>query len=77
MPAAMPAEIAADHGAHAGHQHGAVDSDADRHRLGFVLVLILGFMVGEVAVGILAHSLAQSLSHWSRCTLLLVGPRGG
>ena len=58
MPAAMPAEKAADHGSHAGHQHGALDPDADRRRLGFVFVLILAFMAGEVVVGILAHSLA-------------------
>jgi cobalt-zinc-cadmium efflux system protein len=58
MPAAMPAEQAADHGSHAGHQHGALDPDADRRRLGFVFVLILAFMAGEVVVGILAHSLA-------------------
>jgi cobalt-zinc-cadmium efflux system protein len=47
-----------DQGSHAGHQHGAVDPDADRRRLGVVLALILFFMAGEVMVGILAHSLA-------------------
>jgi cobalt-zinc-cadmium efflux system protein len=47
-----------DHGSHAGHQHGAVDPDADRRRLGVVLALILVFMAGEVVVGIVAHSLA-------------------
>jgi cobalt-zinc-cadmium efflux system protein len=50
----MPAK----HGSHARHQHGAVDPDADRRRLGVVLALILVFMAGEVVVGIVAHSLA-------------------
>jgi cobalt-zinc-cadmium efflux system protein len=46
------------HDAHAGHQHGSVDPNADRRRLGAVLALIVVFMVGEVVVGIVAHSLA-------------------
>lgn len=45
-----------DHGA-AGHTH-AVSADADRRYLTIALVLIVGFMVFEVIVGILAHSLA-------------------
>lgn len=43
--------------AHAGHSHG-LDPDADRRMLSLALGLILGFMVVEVVVGILAHSLA-------------------
>ena len=38
-----------------GHAHGGGD---DARRLGLALALILAFMVGEVVVGILAHSLA-------------------
>ena len=45
-----------DHG-HAGHSHG-VSADADRSKLTIALVLIVGFMVVEVVVGILANSLA-------------------
>lgn len=40
---------------HAHHQHGA---DADGKRLGIALALILGFMVVEVVVGLVASSLA-------------------
>ena len=40
-----------------GHAHG-VSEDADTRRLGAALGLIVGFMAVEVAVGILAHSLA-------------------
>src|SRR3954468_12245382 len=42
---------------HAGHSHG-VSADADRGKLRIALALILGFMVVEVVVGALAHSLA-------------------
>ena len=42
---------------HAGHSHG-VNADADRRPLTVALALILAFMIGEVVVGILAHSLA-------------------
>ncbi len=40
---------------HHGHRHGAGE---DARRLGIALALILAFMVAEVVVGILAHSLA-------------------
>ncbi len=43
--------------AHHAHSHGVAD-DADRGRLAAVLALILAFMTVEVAVGVLAHSLA-------------------
>ena len=47
-----------DHGAgHEGHSHG-VAADADRGKLAIALGLIVGFMAFEVAVGVLAHSLA-------------------
>jgi cobalt-zinc-cadmium efflux system protein len=42
---------------HAGHSHG-VGEDADGSRLAAALALIVAFMVVEVVVGILAHSLA-------------------
>jgi cobalt-zinc-cadmium efflux system protein len=50
----------------AGHSHGngghthahSVNPDADTRRLAVALALIVGFMVVEVLVGILAHSLA-------------------
>jgi cobalt-zinc-cadmium efflux system protein len=42
---------------HAGHSHG-VSADADRGKLATALALILGFMVVEVTVGVLADSLA-------------------
>jgi cobalt-zinc-cadmium efflux system protein len=45
-----------DHG-HAGHSH-ELSADADRAKLTFALVLIVGFMAVEVAVGIIANSLA-------------------
>src|SRR6476659_484421 len=47
------------HGAHdhAGHAHG-VGADADYRYLSIALALIVGFMVLEVVVGILARSLA-------------------
>ncbi|WP_042371202.1 cation diffusion facilitator family transporter [Streptacidiphilus neutrinimicus] len=47
----------AGHGGHAGHSHG-VSADADRRYLIGALSLIAAFMVGEVTVGFLAHSLA-------------------
>jgi len=42
---------------HAGHSHG-VSADADTGKLTVALALILGFMVVEVVVGALVHSLA-------------------
>jgi cobalt-zinc-cadmium efflux system protein len=52
-----------DHAHEHGHSHGhdhshAISADADRRYLTVALVLILGFMVFEVVVGIVAHSLA-------------------
>src|SRR5262249_2648807 len=48
-----------DHHDHDHHDHShAVSADADRRYLTVALVLIVGFMVFEVVVGILAHSLA-------------------
>jgi cobalt-zinc-cadmium efflux system protein len=44
-------------GGHAGHSHG-VSADADRRYLVAALSLIAAYMVGEVVVGLLAHSLA-------------------
>jgi cobalt-zinc-cadmium efflux system protein len=44
-------------GGHAGHSH-QVSADADRRYLTGALALIVAFMVGEVIVGALAHSLA-------------------
>lgn len=44
-------------GEHVGHTHG-VSSAADRSRLLVAPLLIVGFMVCEVVVGLLAHSLA-------------------
>ena len=46
-----------DHHAGDGHSHG-VSADADRRYLTIALLLIVGFMVFEVFVGIVAHSLA-------------------
>lgn len=46
-----------DHDSHAGHSH-ALNPDADRRPLSIALALIVAFMVGEVVVGVLAHSLA-------------------
>ena len=48
------------HGAagHAGHGHLPVTEDSDARRLAIALGLIVGLMVAEVLVGILAHSLA-------------------
>jgi cobalt-zinc-cadmium efflux system protein len=42
---------------HLGHSHG-VSSDADVGKLTIALALIVGFMVVEVVIGIVAHSLA-------------------
>ncbi|HMF92723.1 MAG TPA: cation diffusion facilitator family transporter [Vicinamibacterales bacterium] len=53
-----------DHQHHHGHDHHhgdhshSVSADADRRYLTVALILIVGFMVFEVVVGILAHSLA-------------------
>ena len=44
-------------GPHAGHSHG-VSADADRGKLTIALGLIVGFMLVEVVVGALVHSLA-------------------
>jgi cobalt-zinc-cadmium efflux system protein len=46
-----------DHDSHGGHSHG-VNADTDSKQLAAALALIVGFMVVEVAVGVLAHSLA-------------------
>jgi cobalt-zinc-cadmium efflux system protein len=46
-----------DHEGHGGHAHG-VSRDADKRALWIALVLIVGFMIGEVVVGLIAHSLA-------------------
>jgi cobalt-zinc-cadmium efflux system protein len=46
-----------DHGGHGGHRHG-VSANADKRLLTGALALIMAFMVGEVLVGLLAHSLA-------------------
>lgn len=49
-----------DHGhdhAAGGHSHG-VSADTDRRWLGLALALIVGFMVAEVTIGFVAHSLA-------------------
>lgn len=46
-----------DHGSHAGHSHG-VSAEADRRYLTAALVLIGGYMVVEVVIGIIAQSLA-------------------
>jgi cobalt-zinc-cadmium efflux system protein len=43
---------------HAGHHHHGVSADADRGRLAVALGLLLAFMLVEVVVGALAHSLA-------------------
>jgi cobalt-zinc-cadmium efflux system protein len=45
------------HGGHAGHSH-AIAADADARKLTIALALILGFMVIEVVLGIVANSLA-------------------
>ncbi len=44
-------------GGHAGHSHG-VSADADRGKLAIALGLIVGFMLFEVVVGAVVHSLA-------------------
>jgi cobalt-zinc-cadmium efflux system protein len=46
-----------EHHAADGHSHG-ISADADRRCLTIALLLIVGFMVFEVVVGIVAHSLA-------------------
>lgn len=45
-------------GHHHHHHHHAVSADADARMLAVALALNLGFMVVEVVVGVLAHSLA-------------------
>jgi cobalt-zinc-cadmium efflux system protein len=45
-------------GAHLGHVHGAASASGDRRRLAVALALIVGFMLVEVIVGALVHSLA-------------------
>ena len=52
-----PAHGGHDHDGHAGHGHG-VAADADRRYLLGALALISCYMVGEVVLGVLAHSLA-------------------
>lgn len=52
---------AADHGHHHAHCHDHshdLKADADRRYLTTALVLIVGFMIFEIVVGIVAHSLA-------------------
>ncbi len=46
-----------DGGGHAGHAHG-VSADADRGKLSIALALIVGFMLFEVVIGAVVHSLA-------------------
>ena len=46
-----------DHASHSGHAH-ALTPDADRRPLSIALGLIVSFMLAEVVVGVLAHSLA-------------------
>jgi cobalt-zinc-cadmium efflux system protein len=45
-------------GAHSGHVHGAASAAGDRRRLAVALALIVAFMLVEVVVGALVHSLA-------------------
>jgi cobalt-zinc-cadmium efflux system protein len=52
----MSLEVQAHH--HHEHHHHAIAPDADRRRLAIALALILGFMVAEVAAGVIAGSLA-------------------
>ena len=47
----------ANHVGHAGHSHG-VDADSDKNKLAITLALIVGFMLVEVVVGTVVHSLA-------------------
>ena len=49
---------AADHDSRAGHSHATPNPDSDKRPLSIALALIVSFMVVEVVVGILAHSLA-------------------
>jgi cobalt-zinc-cadmium efflux system protein len=57
VSATHPPHGAPGHHQHPGHSHG-VSPDADRGRLLIALGLILGLMAAEVAVGIIASSLA-------------------
>src|ERR1700753_3267083 len=52
-----PAHDGPAHGGHDGHSHG-VSADADRRYLFIALGLLVGFMVLEVIVAFLSHSLA-------------------
>lgn len=52
-----PADHPQGGGGHAGHAHG-VSADADTGKLSIALGQIVGFRAVEVAVGVLAHSLA-------------------
>ena len=45
------------HGPHSGHDHG-IDADADRRWIALALGLIVAFMGVEIAVGLIANSLA-------------------
>ena len=45
-------------GHHHGHSHAAVGENTDSKRLSIALALIVAFMVAEVTVGVLVHSLA-------------------
>jgi cobalt-zinc-cadmium efflux system protein len=45
------------HEGHEGHSHG-VNADADRRYLAIGLALLVGFMLVEVVVGVVASSLA-------------------
>jgi cobalt-zinc-cadmium efflux system protein len=53
----MSAETNASHAGHGGHAHG-VEPGADRRLLALAGALIVVFMCGEVAAGLIAHSLA-------------------
>src|SRR4051812_32983128 len=63
------------------HHHHAVAPDADRRRLAVALALILGFMVAEIAAGLIAGSLAllsdaaHMLTDAGSLTLALVAAR--
>lgn len=46
------------HGGHGHHHHHAIAADADRSKLKLALALIVGFLVIEVVVAIIANSLA-------------------
>jgi len=54
----MIAQPPTDHGHRDGHEHPVVSAESDRRWLSAALAVILLFMVGEVIVGLLVHSLA-------------------